>query len=374
VAETLRWLARVDLLRAEEALLDALAVYRRLADDDPVGNLPDVAAVLSALVDHHSTPRPARAREHLDELIDVLRHLLELAPGRHDADLAAALLRRSRRRLASSDDAALADVREARRRWEHLHARDSGRHGTMVVEAYRVESAILQRSGDGGALAVAQQAVDRAQLLDPEQDGAMLWRIVAMEDLVVRVVVANGYAAAVPMLDELMEARRRYRPSPGDRRRALPRTPMVRSDGTPEDPGDGALGIVLDPALFGPLSSGIGMSEDVLVLTDERAAARRGVDAAGRRMLLVDETGHEHTSLDTVEAALAAGQDLYTPNFVSEAIGNEAGVRLLADVKGEDIPPIARRWRTILHEELIRAGVNHAHLIPEPYLADDGGP
>jgi hypothetical protein len=76
----------------------------------------------------------------------------------------------------------------------------------------------------------AQQAVDRARTLDPEQDGAMLWRIVALEDLVVHMVVADGYAAAVPLLDELMEARRRYRPSPGDGRRDLPRTPMVRTD------------------------------------------------------------------------------------------------------------------------------------------------
>jgi hypothetical protein len=131
---------------------------------------------------------------------------------------------------------------------------------------------------------------------------------------------------------------------------------------------------VLDPALFGPQSNGIGMSNDVLVVTDERAAARRAVDAAAERMFLVDDTGHEHASRDSVEAALSAGQDLYTPNCVSEAMDHDAGVRLSADVKGEDIPPIARRWRKILHEELTRAGVNRAHLIPEPYPADEAEP
>lgn len=369
VAETLRWQARLDLRRADEALREALETNRRLADDDPVRNLPDVASTLSALVDHHSTPRPRRAREHLDELIDVLRHLEELAPAQNDADLAAALLRRARRRLAASDEAALADVREARRRWEQVDAREPGRYATMVVETYRVESAILLRSDVDDALAVAERAVARARVLDPEQDGAMLWRIVATEDLVARQVVADGYEAAAAVLDELFDIRRRYQPSPGDRRRTSPSTPTVRAYDTSENRTDGSQGVMLDPALFGPLSCGLGMSEDLLVITDQRAAARRGLDAAARRMLRVDETGHEHPTDDAAEDTYT--QHLYTPNYVSDAIDGHAGVRLFVDTKGEDIPPMASRWRRILQEELARAGVKQAHVIPEPQPADE---
>lgn len=368
VARTLRLQARVDPAEAGAALRDALELYRDLAADDPDRHLPDVAVVLSALVDRDHVAAPAHARAHLDEMIEIRRRMEERAPGGHAMELAAALLRRSRRPLASSDEQALADAREARRRWERLAEHDPEHHATWAVEARRVESAILQRTGDrAGALTVARDAVDRARALAGAQDPATLWMIVTMEDLVLRVVVSHGYAAAVPMLDELVTARRRYRPAPDDERRSLPRTPMVRSDWAPEDDDD-VSGIVLDPALFGPLSSGQGMAESLLVLSDERDAARRAVAAAARRMALVDETGREHPSADAVEVAYTEG--LYTPNFVSDAIEDEAGVRLFADVKGEDLPPIAGRWRQILRDELPRAGVTRAHVIPEPFPAD----
>lgn len=372
VAETLVLQARLDPTLSDPTapLTEALAHYRDLAADQPGRHLADVASVLWVLVEHDRFARPAQARAHLDEVIELYRQLDRMRPGEHDDGLAAALLRRCRRGIAVSDAQALADARAARELCARPADDDPVHHGTRVVEALRVEGAILHRRGDeDGALAAARSAVGRARALDRRRDGAMLWLIVAMEDLVTRVVALHGYAAAVPMIDELIAVRRRYRVSDADRRRPVPRTPTVRHDPA-RPPGAGVaapVGVVVDPALFGPLSNGRGVGADVLVLTAARESARRALDVAAPRMARVDDEGREHTARGGDEAG-PGGRTAKVPHDV---VDTPAGVALSIDGDDGGHPLRAARWLAILREELASAGVTRAHLIPVPHPADE---
>jgi hypothetical protein len=80
-----------------------------------------------------------------------------------------------------------------------------------------------------------------------------------------------------------------------------------------------------------------------------------GLEAAGRRFLLVDQTGVEHPDRESAVAAVEAG--LFTPNYVADPQVTEVGVEMYVDCKGVIAPPMADKLRQVLREELEAAGI-----------------
>ena len=85
-----------------------------------------------------------------------------------------------------------------------------------------------------------------------------------------------------------------------------------------------------------------------------------GIDAllrAAARFMLVDETGVEHPpgAWDVVPHD-EDGDELYTPNYVSDPEPVPGGLRLYVDCKGVIDPRMRARFLQILREELASLG------------------
>ncbi|WP_406831176.1 hypothetical protein ABEG17_19560 [Pedococcus sp. KACC 23699] len=116
-------------------------------------------------------------------------------------------------------------------------------------------------------------------------------------------------------------------------------------------------GVSIDRGVFA-YDEAAGTSHEMFVVTDYSIATPvvvAAVAAAAQRFMMVDETGHEHTTEAQVEAAMA--HDLYTPNYTSDPEVTPDGVQLYVDCKGSIEEPMAETFRTILREELVRADV-----------------
>lgn len=119
---------------------------------------------------------------------------------------------------------------------------------------------------------------------------------------------------------------------------------------------DRAHGLTIDADVFG-YREDVGVSNEVLRVESDSGDEKvvRALGAAGARFLLVDERGTEYHDEAGIETA--AENDLYTPNYVSEPEVKAGGVELYVDCKGSIEEPMARTFRTILREELEKAGV-----------------
>jgi len=103
--------------------------------------------------------------------------------------------------------------------------------------------------------------------------------------------------------------------------------------------------------------------ETVMVLGAEAAEISRGLEAAGRRFMRVNELGQEYTE----EEYAADDGDLYTPNWVSDVDEVAGGCKLYVDCKGDIPPPMRARFIEILQNELVQQGVTDAEVLSRPY-------
>lgn len=108
--------------------------------------------------------------------------------------------------------------------------------------------------------------------------------------------------------------------------------------------------------------------ENILVAIDPQGAGHDAVvialAKAGKRFEATDETGTEHQTADSVEAA--AMNDAYTPSFVSDPESVTGGVAMYLDCKGWVSPAMATTLKQILLEELERTGLELHVSVYEP--------
>jgi hypothetical protein len=115
--------------------------------------------------------------------------------------------------------------------------------------------------------------------------------------------------------------------------------------------------ILIAEDVFGPAGDGSYSNETILLVgTFEVATAEAALRSAGRRFMMVDETGVEHPSYDSLEDAEEEG--LYSPNYVSDPSPKAEGIEMYVDCKGEVEEPMGLAFRRILVEELEAAGLN----------------
>jgi hypothetical protein len=97
------------------------------------------------------------------------------------------------------------------------------------------------------------------------------------------------------------------------------------------------------------------------VVTSQIDAARSALQAAAERLYRVGDDGVE---LPDEAAMSAAGDMVYTPNYVGDPMVRSAGVCLYLDTKGESAPPMLTTMVGVIIEELQRAGVTQAAIRP----------
>ncbi|NUU19411.1 hypothetical protein HP550_19355 [Cellulomonas humilata] len=121
--------------------------------------------------------------------------------------------------------------------------------------------------------------------------------------------------------------------------------------------------ITVDPALFAPVTNEWGMTQaldnGVTVVGDDPAAVRVAMAAAATRFFAVDAEGVEHADAESLD--LAEGRIL---DYVSDPTDDGTGLGYWIDTEGVGYPEAARTMMTILVEELERAGVTEARLVP----------
>jgi hypothetical protein len=104
--------------------------------------------------------------------------------------------------------------------------------------------------------------------------------------------------------------------------------------------------------VFGPISDEWGdyaSHESIKVSGTDTDAIVVALTRAGERFFLVAETGFEFATFDEM---VDAGDEFYTPNYVSDPVIEAAGVGLYVDCKGEIRPGMRNRFVHILREEL----------------------
>ena len=119
--------------------------------------------------------------------------------------------------------------------------------------------------------------------------------------------------------------------------------------------------IDVDPTAF--RSDGDSSGETVIVVGAPSGAVVDALTASATRFMLVDELGHEYTSEEYDNLPeVAAGEELYTPNYVSNPTPVDGGLSLYVDCKGEIAEPMRRTFIAILVEELERRHVSQARV------------
>lgn len=121
--------------------------------------------------------------------------------------------------------------------------------------------------------------------------------------------------------------------------------------------------IRIDADLF-TYQDDLGYSKETFVVTvaQEPEKILKALERAGRRFMLIDEAGTEHSGADAAEAAYTSG--LYTPNYCSTPTVTDAGVRMYVDCKGAIEDPMAEKLREVLREELEETSLD-AHVKAE---------
>jgi hypothetical protein len=118
-------------------------------------------------------------------------------------------------------------------------------------------------------------------------------------------------------------------------------------------------GIVIDNDVYG--EGDMSSNESIIVESQAtRDALIAALTSAAVRMMSVGEDGQEYGD---VEARTNDGNEIYTPNYVSEVTLDEMGnPGFYIDCKGAIEPPMGERFRQILTEELQRRGIRSAHI------------
>lgn len=81
------------------------------------------------------------------------------------------------------------------------------------------------------------------------------------------------------------------------------------------------------------------------------------LNRAASRFMCVDERGVEHTEAEAYAGIVDdEGNDLYTPNYVSDPTPRNGALRMYVDCKGAIEPPMRLRLIEILREELAGLG------------------
>lgn len=109
--------------------------------------------------------------------------------------------------------------------------------------------------------------------------------------------------------------------------------------------------IRIDPDVF-TYQEELDYSKETIVVTGFGGTDRivEALKKAGRRFMLVDETGTEHPDHEAAEAAYTSGS--YTPNYCSQPTVTDAGVEMYLDCKGAIEKAMADTLRQVLREEL----------------------
>lgn len=136
---------------------------------------------------------------------------------------------------------------------------------------------------------------------------------------------------------------------------AHPAGPTTHPSGGAADPRPG---IVIDDDVYG-LSPHYSSYETISVTADApRKVLVRALTRAGRRMMSVGEDGLEYADVEK-----AYMQDIYTPNWVADVEVDDRGAAgFYIDCKGAIETPMAEKFKQILAEELVRAGIERAHV------------
>jgi hypothetical protein len=112
---------------------------------------------------------------------------------------------------------------------------------------------------------------------------------------------------------------------------------------------------------------GYGLANETILVSGafEPVAGVAALQRAAERFIRVDETGFEHP---TWEAMVSAGDEFYTPNYVSDPEIRPSGIEVYVDCKGEIAQPMRDRFVRILEEEL--ADLERAQVRAAVYTTD----
>jgi hypothetical protein len=127
--------------------------------------------------------------------------------------------------------------------------------------------------------------------------------------------------------------------------------------------------VQIDDAVFAWNEENSTSNERILVTgsfsdADGIAALERLAD----RLMCVDDAGVEHTPEARYAGDIVGddGEMRYTPNYVSTPTPRDGGLAMNVDCKGAIEPPMAQRFRELLHEELAVLG-DDVHVADLPW-------
>ncbi|WP_456844974.1 hypothetical protein [Cellulomonas sp. P5_C6] len=145
---------------------------------------------------------------------------------------------------------------------------------------------------------------------------------------------------------------------------------IARTWGTAVTTEFGQGDVTADPALFAPWTDEWGwtpmLDNDVEVVGGDPAAVRAGLEAAAARIFMVDAEGVEHPASQLEDLAV---EETLIVAYVSGVDDDGTGLGYSIDTQGAGYPEAARTMMTILVEELEKAGVHDARLVPIPDAA-----
>ncbi len=134
------------------------------------------------------------------------------------------------------------------------------------------------------------------------------------------------------------------------------------------------IGIRFAPELFGPVGPKTDAhDETVRVVSAAPDKAAAALAAASRRFMLVVHDGRELADIDEVDAYVVAADDPsgairhynpHNPSIVDPVLDVNGHPGTSIELKTYIPEPMADRFRTILTEELSRAGVDEARVEP----------
>ncbi len=116
--------------------------------------------------------------------------------------------------------------------------------------------------------------------------------------------------------------------------------------------------MIVDDDVVAPVEGDPGLTEEAVVVSDDRATAARALARAAHRWAHVTEEGRE---LMPGSPAALSGQT-WTPGYVSDVLDTPDGPVLYVDAEGYVSPAMAEALTGIVRNELARAGVRSARI------------
>ncbi len=116
--------------------------------------------------------------------------------------------------------------------------------------------------------------------------------------------------------------------------------------------------MIVDDDVVAPVEGDPGLTEEAVVVSDDRATAARALARAAHRWAHVTEEGRE---LMPGSPAALSGQT-WTPGYVSDVLDTPDGPVLYVDAEGYVSPAMAEALTGIVRDELARAGVRSARI------------